>query len=898
MIVIGIFRGGDSFRHVTSLWLLLMRLPRCGKAQTFVAPSRAHRTSTTTQNMKAMKHSPSFFLVAALLALFFASTPQTEAAFTNTLTWAGTTNTNITASNNWSASPAYSGANGFTLTSTGIQYVYTNSYSQLNSSQTFSYMGSNAQSYGVTFGGYSNVLVTNVGTFRLDLGGINATNSSGGRVTIWNTNTSQLSSATILRGNMSVFLNNLYNHSSTARIVTNNLNDLAINNLGVNSASQTTIGGANGVNLTWEGTGTATILGTIMVIAQTNTTGTATNNGALIVKSGTINIATTNGANASTTATNVDNSNVYGWNSGLVITNSGSVYVSAQNSLGRQAYNIKMGTTAGGTTTFGLFDTNSWAQNLVAAVTLTNNFSILNSGTTATNIFKSVTGKTLTLSGVISSTNTNGANTFSNAVVVSNTTLMLSNAFALGATNAGTTVAGTSGRLDLNGQTITAEALTLSNSSAPSLLNSSATAASWSGDVTLAAATTISNAGDITLSGGISRSSSLTKQGAATLILSGSNSYTGATTISNGALVLGNTNALSGSTLSYSNAGTVSFGSLTGANLGGLQGSNNLALTNASGGAVALNVGGNSSNTTYSGILSGGGSLAKAGTGTMILSGSNSFSGGVTISNGAVSVSADSNLGAVPLLPTAGNVTLDGGKLTASSSFVLGFTRGFALGLSGGTIEVAGGQSVSYSGIAAGSGALTKSGAGSLTLSGANSYSGATTVSAGTLELANASGSALGSTGSVTVGNGATLLLSQSDQVNNSATVTLSGGTITRGSGVSEVFGNLNLTQGSFLDFGTGTAGTMTFGTYTPSALLTINNFGSGNTLVFGSDLSSTINNSSYFSFSSGISSTWDSGASTFTITAIPEASTEIAALGLLALCASPLLRRKRAKIS
>jgi hypothetical protein len=103
--------------------------------------------------MKALKYSPSFFLVATLLALFFASTPQTEAAFTNTLTWAGTTNTNITASNNWSASPAYSGANGFTLTSFGIQYVYTNSYSQLNSSQTFSYMGSNAQSYGVTFAG-------------------------------------------------------------------------------------------------------------------------------------------------------------------------------------------------------------------------------------------------------------------------------------------------------------------------------------------------------------------------------------------------------------------------------------------------------------------------------------------------------------------------------------------------------------------------------------------------------------------------------------------------------------------------------------------------------------------------------------------------------------------------
>jgi hypothetical protein len=121
----------------------------------------------------------------------------------------------------------------------------------------------------------------------------------------------------------------------------------------------------------------------------------------------------------------------------------------------------------------------------------------------------------------------------------------------------------------------------------------------------------------------------------------------------------------------------------------------------------------------------------------------------------------------------------------------------------------------------------------------------------------------------------------------------LSGGTITRGSGVSEVFGDLNLTVASFLDFGTGTAGNLTFGTYTPDSLLTINNF-AGNTLVFGNDLSTTITNASYFSFSSGISSTWDGDASTFTITAIPEISTYVTALGLLALCASPLLRRKR----
>jgi autotransporter-associated beta strand protein len=187
---------------------------------------------------------------------------------------------------------------------------------------------------------------------------------------------------------------------------------------------------------------------------------------------------------------------------------------------------------------------------------------------------------------------------------------------------------------------------------------------------------------------------------------------------------------------------------------------------------------------------------------------------------------------------------------------------------------------------------LTKKGLGTLSLTAGNSFSGPLSVEA-------ASGSsAAGSVTSVSVSSGATLLVSQSNQVNNNATVTLSGGTITRGSGVSEVCGTLNLTQSSFLDFGTGATGTITFGTYTPSSLLTINSFLPGNTLVFGSDLTSTINNSSFFTFTNGGigSSSWN--GSTFTITAIPEPSTYVAAIGLLALMLWPLRRRLRGKVS
>jgi hypothetical protein len=153
-------------------------------------------------------------------------------------------------------------------------------------------------------------------------------------------------------------------------------------------------------------------------------------------------------------------------------------------------------------------------------------------------------------------------------------------------------------------------------------------------------------------------------------------------------------------------------------------------------------------------------------------------------------------------------------------------------------------------------------------------------------------GNALGRAASVGVSAGATLLVSTGGQVNDAAVITLSGGTILRGGGVSEVFGNLNVTQSSFLDFGTGTPGTLTFGSYTPSSLLTVNNFFAGNSLVFRSDLSSSINDGSLFSFSGGFNFTWSGG--NFTITAIPEPSTLVAAFALMVALLASQMRRLR----
>jgi autotransporter-associated beta strand protein len=202
------------------------------------------------------------------------------------------------------------------------------------------------------------------------------------------------------------------------------------------------------------------------------------------------------------------------------------------------------------------------------------------------------------------------------------------------------------------------------------------------------------------------------------------------------------------------------------------------------------------------------------------------------------------------------------------------------------------------SGVISGQGSLTKNASNTVTLSAANTYSGDTTVSAGTLELANTSGAALGSTGSVSVTSGATLLISQNQQVNNTATVSLSGGTIRTASGINETFGNLSVTGNSFLDFGTtsyANANTIGFGTYTTSALLAIDNFNFGSTMTFKSNLSSA--DLATFSFTNGgiASSSWDADTSTFTITAIPEPSTYLVAVGLIGLMLWPLRRRAAA---
>ena len=205
------------------------------------------------------------------------------------------------------------------------------------------------------------------------------------------------------------------------------------------------------------------------------------------------------------------------------------------------------------------------------------------------------------------------------------------------------------------------------------------------------------------------------------------------------------------------------------------------------------------------------GAITKAGAGTLTLAGANTYTGTTTVSGGTLELtgslaSTDIRIGAGGTLLSANGglaatstVVADGTLALGADETIASLTGSGAVNLGANTLGVGAG---SFSGVVGGTGDLQKTGAGTLTLGGANTYTGTTTVSAGTLELTGS----LAST-DVRIGVGSTLLsanggLAATSTVAANGTLALGGneaiGTLT-GSGAVNLGGNtLGVGAGTF----------------------------------------------------------------------------------------------------
>ncbi len=232
--------------------------------------------------------------------------------------------------------------------------------------------------------------------------------------------------------------------------------------------------------------------------------------------------------------------------------------------------------------------------------------------------------------------------------------------------------------------------------------------------------------------------------------LSGANTYTGGTIVSAGTLTLGAANILGGSTapLSVASGATLALGSF--AETVGAVSFTNATVSTGTLTGTSFNV---TNGGTISTALAGTGAALTVTSGTLALTGANTYTGGTSISGSTVNVSGSGTLGA-----TTNNLSLTNSTLTlgGTSQTAAAVTFGNST-ISGGTITGTSFTSTggTVSAVLAGSGATLTNTSGVLALSGTNTFTGATLVNGGTINVSNASG--LATTASVSIANGAAL---------------------------------------------------------------------------------------------------------------------------------------------
>ena len=222
-----------------------------------------------------------------------------------------------------------------------------------------------------------------------------------------------------------------------------------------------------------------------------------------------------------------------------------------------------------------------------------------------------------------------------------------------------------------------------------------------------------------------------------------------------------------------------------------------LTLVGSNGAAPIIRVGDGSSagsgdTATIGNVIAGSAGVNKADLGTLVLTGNNTYSGGTTISGGTLSVGSDANLGSA-----GSSLTLDGGTLQVTGTGFASTARDITLGSAGGGFDIAdAGNSFTVTPALGGTGALAKLGAGTLVLSGANTYTGGTTISAGTLQ-----GSSISLQGNIA--DNAALAFDQTTDGTYAGVISGSGTLTKIGSGTLSLGGANTYTGGTTIGAGT-----------------------------------------------------------------------------------------------
>ncbi len=304
------------------------------------------------------------------------------------------------------------------------------------------------------------------------------------------------------------------------------------------------------------------------------------------------------------------------------------------------------------------------------------------------------------------------------------------------------------------------------------------------------------------------------KSGAGVYQQTGTNTYSGGTTIAGSCIRANNASSFGTSTVTISaNAFALLWApsALTITNnfvLNGSSGNSSYPAISHDGGAglvtlsgtITLNansevgLGGTSSNNmVLSGVISGGFTLTIdelnviGNPYTTTLSGTNTYTGSTVVSAGTLKLGAAGVISNSSALTVSSGATFDLNSYSETVGSIAGAGTINNVSAAGTPTLTCGGDgtSTTFSGVISnttGTVALTKEGAGSLVLSGANTYTGTTTISAGTLQLGAAA------------------------RISNSSHVVMNGGYLSTGSGAgyNETVNTLRLSANSRIVLGTG----------------------------------------------------------------------------------------------